>query len=247
MKKHLLSTLFLGSSLLLISSSCTKKEEAAPVSTTIDTSLMAHYTFDGDANDKSGNNHDASVYGAVQTSDRKGVSKGAYFFDGFDDYMKVTNTTGLNNENLTYSAWIKPVAQPTSSFYASLISIGNIAGDQAVTINNNYHSTVGINVGGYNKTTTTSATSVNNNQLPALNEWVLVTYTRSNTEIKLYLNGVQKASVSTEGNLPKYSTPLVFTIGTRFNLEAFFQGAIDEVKIYNRVLTPTEIQQLYNQ
>lgn len=246
MKKHFTSTLLISFGLLFFFPSCNKKQGEDPVPSTINAGLVAHYSFEGNTNDVSGNNHHASLWGAVLTSDRKGKTNSAYQLDGFDDFLSVDAITDFGNSNFTYSAWVKPLANPGANSYSCLISIGNAGADQAMTINNNYHNTVGINVGGYNNTTTTSSTSVDSKQLPALNEWVHITYTRSNTDVKLYVNGVQKASVSTNGTLPKYTTPLIFTIGTRYNTsEAFFNGSMDEVKIYNRVLSPAEVEELY--
>jgi hypothetical protein len=249
MKKQFTSGLVLSLGLLFFFPSCTKKEGEVPVPTTLETGLVAHYPFNGNAEDKSGKGRHATVSGAVLTTDRSGQSNSAYLFDGLDDLISASSTSGLTNSNLTYSAWIKPTANPAASSYTTLVSIGGMGADQCMTINNNYHSTLGVNVGGYNTITTVSnASSVSSKQLPVLSEWVHVTYTRSNTDIKLYLNGELKGSVTTNDALPKYTTPAIFTMGTRYNKsEGFFKGAMDEVRIYDRALSATEVQELFKQ
>lgn len=249
MKKHFTSGLLVSLGLLFFFPSCTKKEGEVPVPSTLSTGLVAHYEFNGNANDASGKERHATVSGAVLTNDRKGQTNSAYLFDGSNDMIEVSSTSGLSNNNLTYSAWIKPTADPVSGSYTCMVSIGGSGADQTVTINNNYHSTIGLNTGGYNTITTVSnATSVSSKQLPVLNEWIHVTYSRSNTDIKMYLNGELKGSISTNDALPKYATPTIFTIGTRYNMsEGFFKGAIDEVRIYDRALSATEVQELYKQ
>jgi hypothetical protein len=248
MKKHLRSGLLLSLGLLFFFPSCNKKEGEVPIPTTLGTGLVAHYAFNGNAEDISGKGRHATVSGAKPTSDRKGQSEGAYLFDGSDDLIYLNTATGLTNNNLTYAAWIKPTADPTTGSYTCLISVGEYGADQCMTINNNYHNTLGTNVGGYNNTASSSATSVSSKQLPVLNEWIHVTYTRSNTDIKMYINGVEKASVTTNSYLPKYANAALLTIGTRYNMsEGYFKGAMDEVRIYDRALSAAEVQELFKQ
>lgn len=248
MKKQFTSALLISLGLLFFFPCCTKKEGEVPIPTTLETGLVAHYSFNGHADDMSGKGHHATVSGAVLTSDRNGESNSAYLFDGWDDLIYTNSAAGLNNTNLTYAAWIKPTANPSTNEYSCLVSIGGYGADQCMTVNNNYHSTLGINVGGYNNTSTSSATSIDSKQLPTLNEWIHVAYTRSNTEIKMYINGVEKASISTNNTLPKYTTPVVLTMGTRYNMsEGFFKGALDELRIYDRALSAAEIQALVKQ
>ena len=48
----------------------------------IDSGLVAHYPFNGNANDESGNGNDGTVNGATLTTDRFGNANKAYSFDG---------------------------------------------------------------------------------------------------------------------------------------------------------------------
>ena len=48
-------------------------------------SILAHFPFNGDANDISGNGFHGDVYGAQLTTDRHGNADSAYFFDGQND------------------------------------------------------------------------------------------------------------------------------------------------------------------
>lgn len=248
MNKQFISGILLGFGFLFLFPACTKKEDVGPASVSLTKGLVAHYAFDGNAKDLSGNEHHASVDGAILTSGHTGEANSAYQFDGWDDKIFANSAVGLNNDNLTYAAWIKPMANPDLNSYACLISIGGQGADQTVTINNNYHSTIGVNVGGYNNTTVGSSSSIDSKQLPALNQWMHIAYTRSNSDIKMYLNGELKATISTNNALPKYNTPMLFTIGTRYNMsEGFFKGAMDEVRIYERALSAAEVQELAKQ
>ena len=69
--------------------------------------LAAHYTFDGDATDQSGNSNDGTVDGAVLTTDRFGKSNSAYYFDGENDKIKVPFTESLKIEDdITLNLWV---------------------------------------------------------------------------------------------------------------------------------------------
>ena len=69
--------------------------------------LIAYYPFDGDANDYSGNENNATNYGATLTTDRFGNANAAYNFNGIDNYL-VTNTKIDNylGASASFVAWI---------------------------------------------------------------------------------------------------------------------------------------------
>jgi hypothetical protein len=74
-------------------------------------SLILYLPFDGDAKDASGNGHHGAVNGAQLTTDRFGSPDSAYQFHqdkGRDDYIEITDTSALDltNTDFTLSAWI---------------------------------------------------------------------------------------------------------------------------------------------
>ena len=73
--------------------------------------LVASYPFNGNANDVTGNGHNATVNGPVLTTDRFGNANSAYFFDGSDDFMDA-DANGLPTGNRTVSLWFN--ADPTT-------------------------------------------------------------------------------------------------------------------------------------
>lgn len=70
--------------------------------------LVAHYTFDGNALDSSGNGNDGTVSGAALTTDRFGNTNGAYAFNGSSDWIERASPTHLNigSQSWTVSAWV---------------------------------------------------------------------------------------------------------------------------------------------
>jgi len=69
--------------------------------------LAAHYPFNGNANDESGNENDGIVYGATLTDDRFGNPNSAYNFDGFNDYIAVPHHPSLTPPAYTVNVWYK--------------------------------------------------------------------------------------------------------------------------------------------
>ena len=55
----------------------------------LDEGLVAHYPFNGNANDESGNGNNGTVNGATLTADRSGNEDCAYFFNGNGDYISL--------------------------------------------------------------------------------------------------------------------------------------------------------------
>ena len=80
--------------------------------------LVAHWAFDGDATDVTGNGHDGTVVGAVLTSDRLGNTNSAYSFDG-NDYITVPDSPDftLSSNPFTIAAWTKMDAYSTDGGY----------------------------------------------------------------------------------------------------------------------------------
>ena len=78
-----------------------------------------------------------------------------------------------------------------------------------------------------------------------LNSWlfITITYQHSNRQIKLYLNG---ANVLTATNTREFFTDKGIRIGSMYTNVLAFQGYMDDFRIYDTVLTATEITNLYN-
>lgn len=81
--------------------------------------LIAHYPFDGTADDLLGN-FDAQVHGATPAPDRFGNSNGAFNFDGLDDFIRAENFS-LTTSEISISVWANNYDIP--AWYRSLISL----------------------------------------------------------------------------------------------------------------------------
>ncbi|HTQ50900.1 MAG TPA: LamG domain-containing protein [Candidatus Acidoferrales bacterium] len=200
--------------------------------------LVAYYPFNGDANDASGNGDNGTVNGAILTMDRNGITNSAYNFNGTNNYISFPTVPTAQVDNWTISAWLKPGSTNQIGIAIGMGfdngSTGNgyslgIAEPVAMTPGNQMFSLfggLGQVPGGYHFTDT--------------NQWYQAVMLRSSGVLKFYLNGVQTPNTSTSTPL----TPAAFRIGSNIGLR-FFNGVIDDVRIYNRALSSNEVASLY--
>ena len=169
------------------------------------------------------------------------VGSGAYTFNGLTKSIDVLHNGLINNNNGSVSmcAWIKP-DDPTGDWQAILQnSVGQTATRQwgfvvSSGMRLQYFATIN-NVWGSRLTSNYTLTK---------DQWdyVCVTHTH-NSSISIYVNGQLDKSGSVTGGLSY--TPTYLTIGKRYSAE-WFNGDIDDVRIYNRALNDKEIKQLYD-
>ncbi len=97
--------------------------------------LVAHYTFNGNANDDSGNGNNGVLHGVTPTADRHGNADGAYHFDGTSAYIEVVDSDSLREvgQTVTLSAWVKPEALTSEDglnpYWISVLCKGNDSGN----------------------------------------------------------------------------------------------------------------------
>jgi hypothetical protein len=165
-------------------------------------------------------------------------------FDGADDYVNIGSPTVLDDMyELTYSAWIYPTADGDRDMLskADYYKEFRLAG----TSPNMY-----LRVCAASTLSENSACSNSSAGSITLNTWqhVTATYNHNGDQIaRLYING-QEVSYSLqekfEGALESDASGDL-NLGRRGNGSRYFSGSIDEVRIYNRALTPAEVQSLY--
>jgi len=77
------------------------------------------------------------------------------------------------------------------------------------------------------------------------NRWYHIVMTYDGSFLRSYVDGVNDGTLSYTGNIRISGFPLL--IGRYGNPHSTFRGMIDDVRIYNRALSTTEIQQLYHE
>jgi len=170
-----------------------------------------------------------------------GVIGNALAFDGVDDYVNAGNAASLNITNaITIEAWIN--SQNVYNSYQMLVTKSD--GSASSSFELRFDSTTGkisytSNMGGvYYNTGAIGQVLLNNT-------WYHIVSTYDNSTIRLYNNGIKYFSIAKSGVIYTSSDNLL--IGSRASGTVyFFDGSIDEVRIYNRALSAAEIAVMYN-
>lgn len=215
--------------------------------------LVGHFPFNGNANDASSSGNNGTVSGASLTSDRFGNPNSAYSFNGSSNYIKVDNTKNLSNDTYTYSVWINPTVLPTSGKFAYFLDIGtesfgSISYGQTLGFNNSYFGYTGWAASTSKSSNPNTTNRTDLSILPLVDKWYHVVLTRDNTKLRLFVNNLLVTESST-GASTAYSSPNSLYLGNRSLLDAgaYFNGKLDDIRLYNRVLTSQEIDNLYNE
>jgi hypothetical protein len=210
---------------------------SAPVTVTVanvtPAGLVAAFGFEEGAGtsvaDSSGRGNDGTVSGAAWVPGRFGS---ALSFDGVNDMVTVLDSASLDlSAGMTIEAWVNPRAlndyvtvvmkeRPGHLAYALYGSTdtGRASGEIAT-------------VGNFDTRSLTP--------LP-LNTWTHLAVTYNGTALTLYVNGGAVSTRAVTGTILQSGNPL--RIGGNLIWGEYFNGLIDEVRIYNRALTGFEIQ-----
>jgi hypothetical protein len=207
--------------------------------------LVGYWPFNGNANDESGNGNHGTVNGATLTSDRNGGAGKAYSFDGVNDFIKCNYGGPSGNPVLTLSFWIKS----SQSTYGHLIGYGSNAGsgqDIRVFINGNCSNSIAFDTYDNQKAKSTMFS----------NEWdnYTIIYNgnlgNNTTVSSFYKNGVLMITECFNVNISSTNIsslfPIVFGRYHGTAQTGFYNGLLDDVMIYNRLLTQQEITALYS-
>jgi hypothetical protein len=180
--------------------------------------------------DASGNGNNGTISGATRVNGRSGGR--ALSFDGVNDRVTVPDSASLDLTNrMTLEAWVRPTAlgswrtvamkeQSTDLVYG--LYAANDAGVPTTHVYN----------GGHTMLAGTSGL--------ALDTWTHLASTYDGSTLRLYVNGTQVASRALSGSAAASSQALY--IGGNALWGEYFQGVIDDVRVYSKALTGSEIQ-----
>lgn len=220
-------------------------------------SLVAYYPFNGNAQDASvTHNHASSIHASLGT-DRFGVSGRCYVFNGIDQYIEFPDHDSLSiatTGKLTISIWMRPdtlnfvnyegdgyvhwMGKGTSGQQEWLMRMYNYASARPNrTSCYAFNLSGGLGSGSYVEETLTKGA------------WIHLTaiYNYPANLIQIYKNGVLRDTDHfTDYSVVPGNGTAPFRIGTR-DFSSYFKGAIDDIRIYSRILSSSEISALYNE
>jgi hypothetical protein len=209
----------------------------------ITTGLIARYTFDGNANDSSGNGNNGTLVGPVAlTTDRFGAPNRAYSFNGQNTYISVPASASLNSPTtaITQAAWVYLYGTSlVGSGFDPLIM-------KSLTTENGFMYRMVANPDYIAAAFNTWDTSQGAAQVTPLNQWHHVATVFNGSTLRMYYDGAFIGSQPMVMTIVSDNRPLTIGADVPGVLE-IFNGRIDDVCIYNRALTDADILQLKNQ
>ncbi|WP_066833268.1 gliding motility-associated C-terminal domain-containing protein [Rufibacter ruber] len=196
--------------------------------------LIAHYPLDGNANDVSGHGYHGFVNGAVLTTDRFNNPNSAYYFDGINDNIIIPNSFDLLPKTISF--WFNAQTIDSNSRVVYVSDNPNLNyGITAIVIKT---------ISG-KPTISTHITSSRDTALIMPNAWYNFIITVNSDSTHFYINGTKLKSRKITG-FPKSNTGENKTfLGSHRQgntTSIYFNGKIDDVKIYNREFTKEEIK-----
>ncbi len=203
--------------------------------------LVAHYPFNGNADDESGNGHDGTIFGANMVNDRFGNPNKALSFDG-NDRIDVPDNPDLTfgSDPFTISVWAQLSAFGADGGYY-LMGHDEGGGNTNKWIIWFGNASITFIIG-------PSPGWIYLGPAPfQLGKWYHLVIRRSGTNLEAFVDDSLIGSDTGPLVIPDPDTP--FQIGTAEpeNPNRGYQGLADDIRIYNRALDNSEIQLLYNE
>ncbi len=202
----------------------------------INNGLVAWWTMDSSSisgttlTDVSGNGNTGTITGTNVVAGK--VGQGLQF-NGSPDTVAVPNQ---DRSAFTFSTWVKRAAINTNRGDGPLILAANFYGWGAYIEGPSYNAGNNILFGKIGSWQESSAGTIDAN-------WPMVTISYDGTQIKFYIDGVLDKAVTHADTFNSSSG--AYNLGARPASSNYFKGIMDETRIYNRVLTASDVADLY--
>ncbi len=189
------------------------------------------WSLDNDALDKSGNNNNGTLNGGMGYVAGKFGNAGS--FDGVNDYINLGTNPSLHiPNNISIVAWIK--RGDLGAGEQAIVGKGAVANGYTFELYQSRLSFIIRGVAGYESINTISDTT----------NYYFVAATYDGSNVRLYINGTLDNTLAVTAQISNYTGNAL--IGAHGNLAAYFNGDIDNVRVYSKTLTGSEIQDLCN-
>lgn len=219
--------------------------------------IIASYYFSGNAND-SKSQINGKVVGASLTSDRFGNPYAAYSFDGVNDYITLGTNTDLRQRIMSISIWTKVYDFKSRNMnYPCVPFIATRARDAV-----EYYEAYSIGADKKSNKISAAAASLIQQQVSSMSpvrmevdKWYHIVYAFDPDSTWLYVNG-RLEQVNYKGFISNYLITDSVVLGFvgnhmpdtfKYRNYSWLNGCIDDLKFYNHVLTPLEVEALYNE
>lgn len=209
---------------------------ARPVTTE---GLVAFYKFEGNASDWTTNGNHGLPSNVSLTTNRFGKANAAYRFSGASDsVIRVPNSPSLNPSNaLTLAAWVNFDAE--GSISARILMKGRY--DLAFSDAGLPERRPGFTVQTPSENLLLTPTPVTQ-----AGKWHFIVGTYDGSTMRLFVDGLPAAETPATGDIPPSSSDLIIGQNSD-NGEDIYKGIVDDVRIYNRAISPAEITELFQE
>jgi hypothetical protein len=197
--------------------------------------LSVHYSFEGNADNMVEDDNNGLINGPTLTQGHIGQ---AYEFDGQNDYISIANNSKLDGMNsVSFGGWVY-----VNSVSNDVIPFGKSSGYRAVlTSKGGGHCVVATENNPWYGEGTLAIWAAGMIQAQ---QWHHVLCVYDGARVRAYIDGVQVAVSSSDISGPIRMNPEMFTIGKKAGMSGWFNGIIDEIKIWNYALSKEEIKNL---
>jgi hypothetical protein len=213
--------------------------------------LVAHYPFDGDVKDYSGNNNDGTIIGSPSlATDKWGRTNMCYNFNGTGDYIRVEHDSTIQpKEAISVSAWVN------ADDFSSWLMVVCKRNHHASTPGNSYilyaSGSAGSNQSwGFGAGSSSTETFAISPAVAQTQQWVHLvgTYDKNaaDSNIRMYVDGSLVKVGTANYDLAYSDSSLRIGMAIPGNSLQYFKGKIDDVRIYNRAINEQEVTALFN-
>jgi subtilisin family serine protease len=206
--------------------------------------LRVHYSFDGSAQDKSGNGNHGIIHGGTFTTDRFGNANSALQFDGIDDFVEIPNEGDFDLQTFTISMIIKVQSLEKENW---IISKGPYFGNFTITIHDDQHAYWPGYAGFVYQTVEGNWSWLIPEYAVPVGEFFHLAVTIDPSSFKSYINGDLARTASNPSPPTMNNERVTIGAGGYYSVSNFFAGTIDDVRIYDRALSEVEIRALSNE
>lgn len=197
---------------------------------------VVQYTFSGNAFDGGSNSNNGTVNGATLTADRFNAANSAYLFDGVDDNISIADASYLDigTSDFTLSFWMNTSNATEQMRIISKGSVGGQVGYQVRTDIGKVY--VEMNGGQVGISTSTVADGT----------WHMVTVVLDrDTDVRIYVDGILDGSQAVNTSAIDLTNAETLTIGSNPLPGEFFDGSLDQIRIYDQVLSASQVETFY--
>jgi len=229
----------------------------------LESGLVAYYPFTGNTDDVTTYENDAiSLNPPILAQDCEDNENSAYYFDGIDDYLEIASTAQnnfVNSTDFAIAIWIKPEILQTNiggvvndilSKWSGLTSDGY---PYAIRLYNQTNPIPGVVWAGRYESANYGCSefpSINSTTVVADGNWHHVVFQKFGTSLQLYVDTNLEATTidNTVCNVQNNSSIVLGnrTLNPAILNTRFYQGSLDELRMYDRSLNQEEIDSLYN-